>query len=745
LTRSITETISRLSAISLGILCGFAVFVVIAICVFVMAQLNYTNQKNFLDDELRDLAAAAASSIDGDLHNLIRDPAQLNGEEYARAIKPLVDLHNAIPKISYLYTMIDRGGEAFFILDTAADSGLDSDKDLEASAVMEKYELDQAEQAAWLGTLRAGKVFVDPKFVTDEFGTFVSGSAPFYDSHGTYAGFVGVDYDAGLYVVRKAQVNLALAISLAVGFLFSILIGIFVWRLKRSRDTSQVVRQIAESELAETSTLLNTALGSIDQGFLVWSKDSRVVVCNDRYHELWGYPKSLLEPGTPLLDLLRFRAQSGAYGEGDPEELAQLKMTKLLAYRDQNGARAVPAGDRVLYVRHFLLENGQYVTLCTDLTDLSRLQEALQESESRLWAIFDNTPICLNLKDTEGRYVLVNKPYEDWLGLSAEQIIGKRARDFMTNADEIQRVETTESEMLQTGVAVDSEIKVERPDGQIHDRYLVKFPVKANDGSITGIGSVSIDISELKQTERQLRSAKEQAEYANLSKSGFLATMSHELRTPLNAILGFSSMIQNQILGPINMPAYLEYASDINHSGQHLLNLINDLLDLSKIESGKYEFNPENLNLNSLILEAIHSVEPIASNKKILVIPKFEGDSLPLEADKRALLQILLNLLSNAIKFSSIGSQVTVSSRRVDDQICFVVSDHGIGIHADDIKKIVIPWEQIKDPTIADGGSSGLGLPIVNSLVELHKGNLEITSEPGKGTTVTILLPDSGS
>jgi PAS domain S-box-containing protein len=667
----------------------------------------------------------------------------LNGEDYARAIKPLVDMHNAIPKISYLYTMIDRGGEAYFILDTAADPGLNSDKDLEASSVMEKYELDRAEQASWLETLRAGKIYVDPEFVTDEFGTFVSGSAPFYDSRGTYAGIVGVDYDAGLYVARKAQVNLAFAISLAVGLLFSVLIGIFIWRLKRSRDTSQAVRQVAELELAQTSTLLQTALGSIDQGFLVWSKDSRVIICNDRYHELWGYPKSLLEPGTPLLDLLRFRAKSGAYGEGDPDQLAQLKMAKILTYRDQNGTRAVPVGDRILYVRHFLLENGQYVTLCTDLTELSRLQEALQESEARLWAIFDNTPICLNLKDTDGHYVLVNKPYEDWLGLSADQIIGKRARDIMDNADEIQRVETTESEMLQTGVAVKSEIKVERADGQIHDRYLVKFPVKAKDGSVTGIGSVSIDISELKQTERQLRAAKEQAEFANLSKSGFLANMSHELRTPLNAILGFSSMIEKEILGPINMPAYLEYASDINHSGGHLLNLINDLLDLSKIESGKYEFNPENLNLNSLILEAIHSVEPISALKEIEVASEFEGDSLPLEADKRALLQILLNLLSNAIKFSPSGSQVVVSSRRVADQICVRVSDQGIGIHADDIEKVVIPWEQIRDPAIADSGSSGLGLPIVNSLVELHNGQLEINSEPGKGTTVTILLPDS--
>jgi len=262
-------------------------------------------------------------------------------------------------------------------------------------------------------------------------------------------------------------------------------------------------------------------------------------------------------------------------------------------------------------------------------------------------------------------------------------------------------------------------------------------------GEVVALFGIMQDITERTLHERALREAKDAAESAYASKTRFLANMSHELRTPLNAIIGFSQMMQSQLLGPVGNPKYLGYVGDIQRAGRHLLDLINDILDMSKIEVGKYELHAEEVNVGKLISLALNMVEGNAHEAQVRLVM----DDLPMDvqvmADRRALMQILLNLLSNAIKFTEAGGVVEVKCLRELGGIALVVSDTGIGIPQDKIEIVTLPFEQVDSELTRSHDGSGLGLAITKDLIELHGGTLEIHSEVGVGTVVTVLLPET--
>ncbi len=246
------------------------------------------------------------------------------------------------------------------------------------------------------------------------------------------------------------------------------------------------------------------------------------------------------------------------------------------------------------------------------------------------------------------------------------------------------------------------------------------------------------EIAERKRTEEALLAAKEAAELANRSKSEFLANMSHELRTPLNAIIGFSEMIKTATFGPIGSPKYREYATDIYGSGQHLLNVITDILDISKIEAGKLELHEEPVDVPEAVESCLMLVNERAENAGLTLEIEIADDLPPLRADERKLKQILINLLSNAVKFTPEGGTVTtrVWCHR-DDGYVFQVADTGIGIAPDDIPKVLAPFGQVDSTLARKYEGTGLGLPLTKSLVEMHGGSFDLQSEPGVGTTVT--------
>jgi signal transduction histidine kinase/cytochrome b561 len=244
------------------------------------------------------------------------------------------------------------------------------------------------------------------------------------------------------------------------------------------------------------------------------------------------------------------------------------------------------------------------------------------------------------------------------------------------------------------------------------------------------------------QLERQrLRIAKEGAEAANRTKSQFLATMSHELRTPLNAIIGFSEIIKGELFGPVQNRNYVGYAADIFNSGTHLLQLINDILDMSHLESRQLELREQEVDLHVAVSSCMRLVEMQADQAKVHLSTSLDDDLPSVRADDRRLRQILINIIANAVKFTPEGGRVTVSGVQRDGGVALVIADTGIGMAPEDIPKAMQPFGQIDSKLSRKYQGTGLGLPLAKHLAILHGGTLTIESEVNVGTTITVTLP----
>ncbi|MGN6517291.1 MAG: ATP-binding protein [Rhizomicrobium sp.] len=248
-------------------------------------------------------------------------------------------------------------------------------------------------------------------------------------------------------------------------------------------------------------------------------------------------------------------------------------------------------------------------------------------------------------------------------------------------------------------------------------------------------------ISRAENSREEALVAKDAAEKASRSKSTFLANMSHELRTPLNAVIGFSEMMNGEIFGPLGDRRYGEYAKLIQGAGQHLLDLINDILDMSKIEAGKQELHREKLNLEDVIADSMLMVREQATIGEVHLETDMMAAPAYILADRRAMKQILLNLLSNAVKFTPAGGRVTVGAKQAGTRVVLSVSDTGVGIPADQIYRLGNPFVQIRNSAGTSQTGTGLGLALVRALAELHDGTFKIESVEGRGTTVSISLP----
>lgn len=290
----------------------------------------------------------------------------------------------------------------------------------------------------------------------------------------------------------------------------------------------------------------------------------------------------------------------------------------------------------------------------------------------------------------------------------------------------------------------DLDFRVMRPDGEARHVRCEGRCEKDAEGEVIALFGIMQDVTDRMTHEKQLRDALNAAERAYAAKSQFLATMSHELRTPLNAIIGFSEIMQKQILGPIGTPRYLEYIEGIRQSGAHLLDLIGDILDMSRIEAGKYTLDIEPLALASVLDLCVRMMAGKAQEAGVsLTLEPLAQEEMSIRADRRALTQIVLNLLSNAVKFTPRGGKVVLCAEAAEKGFVVIrVADTGCGIPAHKLRTVTRPFEQAHDNLYErKQEGSGLGLAITRELAELHGGSLRIDSEVGVGTRVSVRLP----
>jgi PAS domain S-box-containing protein len=289
----------------------------------------------------------------------------------------------------------------------------------------------------------------------------------------------------------------------------------------------------------------------------------------------------------------------------------------------------------------------------------------------------------------------------------------------------------------------DHEVQITDRWGHARSFRLSGLPVFCpTSGRFEGYRGTAQDVTELRARETALLEAKNAAEEANRTKSEFLAQMSHELRTPLNAIIGFSEIMQREALGPIGTPQYREYVTDIATSAAHLSQMINDVLDVAKLEAGKFQIYEDAVRPAELVGRALRIVRPRADDGGVALRGGERTDDVTLIADSQKLLQILLNLLSNAIKFTPAGGRVALRAGiDADGAYRLSVSDTGIGMSADDQRIALSPFGQVDSSLARRYEGTGLGLPLSKALVELHGGRLQIDSAPEQGTTVHVILP----
>lgn len=544
-------------------------------------------------------------------------------------------------------------------------------------------------------------------------------------------------------------------------------------------------------------TVLADALEHLGQGVSFFDQDLNLVYCNTHYLRLLDFPQEMGQPGTPATTFFRYNAERGEYGPGDVEEMVRERVELARQFQPHDFERTRPDG-RTLRIQGYPVESGGSVTTYQDITELRRYQSDLEKANElldervrertqeladretelkrkteTLECILESVEQGITLFDRDLNLVVANRRFGELLGFSDGQLQpGTPFSEFLlANAIRGEYGEGDPSELAQKRLELARQfephrLKRDRPDGTTLE--VVGFPVP--DGFVTTYTDIteqkrSEDLLKaaklelemrvddrtaelkrhLRETERaqeEMRVAKDRAEQANKAKSDFLAQMSHELRTPLNSIIGFSDIIQSEVFGPIQNERYKEYVEGVHFSGVHLLALINDILELARLEAGKVALLEDAVELSSHIEEVLLQMREKAKSEEVDLKNLVRPGQFRINGDSRRVYQMLLNLLSNAIKFTPNGGEVTVAASVVDDgRLALTVTDNGFGMHHDDIERALEPFTQVGGSVLNAQEGSGLGLSIVKGLIEQHGGSIEIQSQPNQGTAVSLFFP----
>lgn len=352
----------------------------------------------------------------------------------------------------------------------------------------------------------------------------------------------------------------------------------------------------------------------------------------------------------------------------------------------------------------------------------------------------DNAMDLITRHAADGTIRFASPATRTLLGYAPHEIVGL-APSSLVRAEDLKAMQAAFVEASYFGRAATAEVRMKRRDGSHVWAEIRCRPAAPANGEAADIVAVTRDISERKVHESALIEARDLAEQANRAKSRFLANMSHELRTPLNAIIGFSEVMKHEMFGPVGSAKYLDYTRLIHESGSHLLELINGILDMSKIEAGKFELSEEIFDLDEVAQAAVRFVKMQSDRSGVLLRCEIAPNARMAFADKRAIKQILINLLTNGVKFTPRGGDVRVEAAVQGGGLALRVVDTGIGIAPQDLHRLGQPFEQVDGEHVRSKEGTGLGLALVRALASMHGGEATIESMLGEGTRVTVRLP----
>lgn len=468
---------------------------------------------------------------------------------------------------------------------------------------------------------------------------------------------------------------------------------------------------------------------------IIWETDQNGVLTfvSERSFEVLGLlPQQLV--GLKFRDLGSFYDAADQAIEPDWDKPFRDLLFKIKDQGDQERTLLVSG------LPHFDKETWQLKGVYGTAEDITERLQA-EKSYRMLSEIIEQNPSMVFVTNLDGTIEYVNTMFKKMTGYSNDEVIGENPRILQSGVTPLPLYEDMWATIL-SGEKWRGEIKNKRKDGSIFWAYLTISPIALNGTEINHFVAVHEDITQRKAAEKKLTAAKEQAEIASRTKSEILANTSHELRTPLNAIIGFSSAIKNQTFGPLGNSNYNDYIEIIKESGEHLLALINDILDVASLEAAQVKLCIGQFRLTDVLQSSFRLVAPRAEQAGITMLCEDVDHSLMLCADERRIKQIFINLLSNAVKFTRDGGTVSVSTKRDrSGGLTIHVSDTGIGMDESDIAKAMTQFGQVESDHTRKYHGTGLGLPLTQGLVELHGGTLNISSEKGTGTTVTVYLP----
>ncbi len=557
----------------------------------------------------------------------------------------------------------------------------------------------------------------------------------------------------------RSEISLNVTLFAGISSILFVILYAYYIQAKRAREADQI--------FVESNLRVETALSRGRCGLWDFNLATRQLFWSRSMYEMLGLP-----PSTSVLSF------NDAARLMHPDDGSIYSLARAITRGNSNQV------DQIFRMRH---ADGHYVWMraraqiikttvgrdhligiAMDVSEQHRLAERYAEADQRLADAIESTSEAFVLWDKNDRLVMCNSIFQQAYGLPDTVLVPGTERAALNAAAArpviVRRVADPDQSSPHSQTS-----EVQLADG----RWLQTNERRTRDGGLVSVGT---DITVLKRHQERLRESerrqmmtigdlsasrrilekqkaelslanakylteKERAEAANRAKSEFLANMSHELRTPLNAILGFSEMLLNRMFGPLGSEKYDEYAKDIHDSGKHLLNVINDILDMSKIEAGHVKVECEQVDLAPLIEETLRFISIPAERKNIHVRQDISA-GLNLHADRRAMKQIMLNLLSNAVKFTDEGGYIVLRARKKRGALTLSIGDTGIGIPKSALKKMGQPFEQVQSQYAKSQGGSGLGLAISRSLTLLHGGKMRVFSREGEGTIITLRIPD---